>query len=336
MAAPKRTFKPVDMARRGARKLGKLVGPEGRYVYRYRHPSGPPTDGYNLLRHCGASWAAAEIGRRHADLAPTLKAAERAMDWLLERHVVAFGDHLCVEEDGVTKLGGAGLAILALVEVDAGRGEARYVDAARGLAGFILDQRLASGDFKHMLGVADGAVRDFRSEYYTGEALFGLARLAEATGETAWLDAALASARKLAAEDYGVKQQSHWMLYALEKMYALSNEPWLHAHAAKIVEHIVTHDAYRARRKSTPIACRTEGLMAFLRMGPGPSIHNAVPLGGAALATVKDNLKLQARAFRPNGAFVEGDSSDWVQIDYIQHNISGFHAFHEQFQSAAA
>ncbi len=336
MAAPKRSFQPREIAQRGARKLGKLVRADGRFTYRYRHPGGAPTDTYNMLRHCGSTWAAAEIAGSTDGLAETRAAAARANDWLLAHHVVPFGDHLCVEEKGVTKLGGAGLAILALLEVRAWRGDDRALDAARGLGGFILSQRIAGGDFHHMIGLDDGKVRDFRSDYYTGEALFGLARLAEVTGEAAWLDAAVASARRLADEDYGVRQHSHWMLYALEKMYALSPAPGLYSHAAKIVEDIVRNPAYRERRQSTPIACRTEGVLAFLRMGPGPSIQDAVPLGGAALATVQENLKRQSRWFKPNGAFVEGDSSDWVQIDYIQHNISGFHAFAEQFQSAAA
>ena len=102
--------------------------------------------------------------------------------------------------------------------------------------------------------------------YYTGEALLALLALYKMTREEQWLDAVRDIESELALEDYGVQEQSHWMLYSLELLSQFEASPLYFQHAEKIVLHILDHPQYLSWERSTPIACRSEGLLAFLRM----------------------------------------------------------------------
>src|SRR5262249_51214865 len=144
------------------------------------------------------------------------------------------GNARCVVENNSVKLGGAGLAILALVEFAEATRQNSVVEVARGLGEYILLQRKPDGDFIHKRNFWTDEPKTFVSEYYTGEALFGLLRLFHATGDRRWLDEAKSSELRLAERDYGVVQQSHWMLYALEQFHSVDPLPVYREHARRI------------------------------------------------------------------------------------------------------
>lgn len=82
------------------------------------------------------------------------------------------------------------------------------------------------------------------------------------------------------------------------------------------------------------MACRTEGLLAFVRMTPPKSSDSSNRVD--ALKCIEENLARQLIFQTADGAFTRGggDRRDQeVRIDYIQHNISAFLHFSQLEQS---
>lgn len=322
---------PRTVAIEGAQCLARLVDRRGKFLYRYDADSPGPSSGYNILRHCGTIWAMTEVANQAGPLPEVLAAARRATDWLIERHIRPYGTTTtrCVVAGDNVKLGGNGLAILALLEVAAATGEERLAALARELAGYIALQRQPDGNFAHKRRYSTDEILPFHSDYYTGEALFGLLRLAAAAGEGQWLEVAEDSEKLLAAGRYGVAQQSHWMLYALEQLHRFRPAALYREHAKAIADDILNLPAYRETYRSTPIACRSEGLLAFLRLcetvpkdaADRPAFDRAA---ASCRGVIHENLELQLGYRRPNGSFISGRDKSEVRIDYIQHNISSF------------
>jgi hypothetical protein len=257
-------------------------------------------------------------------------ACRLALDYLFReflRHTGA-SDTQCVVEKNMVKLGGNGLAILAILACHKLSPDQSLLSAAGGLGRYIVGQMRPDRDFHHKRSFPDGKLQEFRSGYYTGEALFALASLYETTGEREWLDKALGSEFALAGCGYGIEEQSHWCLYAIDKLHQFEPLPELYEHGRRIVEHIIEYPAYRDRKQSTPTACRSEGMLAFLRMASRVDIAGDRAFRERCLAEVEENLRLQLQFRRPDGAFVQGEGKSLVRIDFIQHNLSSFLDYH--------
>jgi hypothetical protein len=268
-----------------------------------------------------------EVANRLGPMPEVVDAAARAMEWLIAEAILPYRDGTarCIVEKDNVKLGGAGLAILALVELAKAKPQERFIKLARDLGEYILLQRRADGDFVHKRNFWNDRPDSFVSEYYTGEALFGLLRLYDATGEARWFEEAKSSELQLAERRYGVAQQSHWMLYALEQFHRIDPRPVYREHARQIVDDIIFSPLYRESNRSTPIACRSEGLLAYMRLCHQLSASDALRKELHECRTVvSQNLQLQLGYRRSDGSFIRGDGSNEVRIDYIQHNISSF------------
>lgn len=318
---------PMFIAATGAEWLAGVVNAQGKFRYRFDPDNPDATTGYNLLRHCGTIWSMVEISNQIGPIPPVVAAGRRAVQRLIDRNIWPYAkrDARCVVGADKVKLGGNGLAILALLEMVQATGLKHYITLARGLAEYIALQQLPDGDFLHKRRFSTDKPIAFRSDYYTGEALFGLLRLHDVTGESRWLEVAERSEEQLAQRGYGVAAQSHWMLYALERLHRVNPRPIYLAHARAIVDDIVAKPGYRATDRSTPIACRSEGLLAYIRLcrrlpkSPELDAHIADCIG-----VVRDNLQLQLKYRQADGTFVRGAGSREVRIDYVQHNISSF------------
>lgn len=321
---------PDETAMSGANKLASLVRKKGRFQYRYDAATGERLGGYNILRHCGAIWSIADAASETPKPAGLLSTCRLALDYLFREYLRHTGatDVQCVVEKDMVKLGGNGLAILAMLACHKQAPDESLFAAAGDLGRYILGQARRDKDFDHKRSFPDGKLQSFRSGYYTGEALFGLACLYEATGERNWLDIALESEIALAGRDYGVEEQSHWCLYEIDKLHQFEPMPELYEHGRRIVEHIIEYPAYRDRNQSTPTACRSEGMLAFLRMASRVDIAADRTFRERCLAEVEENLRLQLQFRRPDGAFVQGEGKSLVRIDFIQHNLSSFLDYH--------
>ncbi|MBL9074711.1 hypothetical protein [Tabrizicola sp.] len=314
--------------------LAQITLPGGRFIY--AHEVGDTDqrhDGYNLLRHSGTLWFMAramnETGAAPTDA--TLDAIRRATGFLgrkLEPAPWARPDQpsLALVGKGMVKLGGIGLGLLALAEV--GRIVAlqgSLTDLPLGLdetvarlRRYALDE-IDGNDFRHKRVLATGEVTTFRSDYYTGEAIFGLLL----TGST---DADLTRVTTgLMRRGYGWAQQSHWMAYAACEAVERDLVPKTlgATYLTGLMEAILGDALYRYRRQSTPIACRTEALTRVLLLARRlPGLLSA-DLLARVRAHAAENLSLQLDWYK-EGQFRQGDGSQRVQIDYIQHNATAF------------
>lgn len=325
----------LNTATSGAICLAQLADRHGRFKYRFDPVSGSVAEGYNVLRHCGAVWAMLDVGERIGRPKDVLEAGTRAVTYLLNEFLKFSPDyrHGCIVENNSVKLGGNALAILAILSVYRATGDDILKTLATSLGKYMLKDLKPDGDFVHKRYLASGKISDFKSMYYTGEALLALLYLFDASGDEFWLDAAIHSENALAAKDYGVKEQSHWMLYALERLCLYRWSETHAGHATKIAKHILNFPEYRSWGRSTPTACRSEGLLAFVRLLDQGKYNNEVAeLRDPCMEAIDFNLGEQLRFQLETGAFVRGGEDqrkNEVRIDYIQHNISAFLYRHE-------
>lgn len=320
-------MEPLEVAHTGAVCLGNLVQEDGSFKYRYDSQSVSLLAGYNVLRHAGAVWAMLDV-YRDISAKPILEGGKKASFYLLDTYLRFFRNYnnVCICEDNTIKLGGNALSALALLSLFEITDDSFLLVVAEQLAHFMLNQRKENGELIHKRYFRSGKISSFQSMYYTGEALLALLVLYKRTQKTQWYDAVREIEKKLAAEDYGVEEQSHWMLYSLELLSNYKASSLYYRHAEKIVFHILETPEYLSWERSTPIACRSEGLLAFIRM-KRPDNFDDKSLRERCLEQIKFNLKRQMDFRLPDGSFIRGGNDprkNEVRIDYIQHNISSF------------
>ena len=318
---------PLEIAYSGANCLKDLVQSDGRFKYRYDSQNTTSLDGYNVLRHAGAIWSMLDVYRDVTDKT-LLAGGRKATCYLLDTYLRFFHDYnnACICEDNKIKLGGNALSTLALLSLFELTQDHFLLAVAEQLCQFVLTQRLENGALVHKRYFLSGKISDFTSMYYTGEALLALLVLYQLTHRKQLLDAVLEIENELAVADYGVDGQSHWMLYSLELLSHFHGSAIFYRHAEKIVKHILENPEYLSWERSTPIACRTEGLLAFLRMRRPADVDDGA-LCEKCLEQVKTNLMRQLAFRLPDGSFIRGGRDhrkNEVRIDYIQHNTSAF------------
>jgi hypothetical protein len=313
------------IAHSGAAHLADLVGADGRFVYRYMLPDPSIRDGvYSNVRHLGALWAMLDW-EREAGCTDVLAAAiERVAGYAASAIFVPFGatDELCVLDEGVIKLGGPALGISASCALYRRSADPDQLDRALRLGRYVARQRRADGDFVHIV-IPGRIAREHptRADMLTGQAVLALALLGETSGDASWTELARDSAMKLERQNHGVASGSHWMLYALEALHAVQPQQWLLDYAQRIAAAIAA-PRWSSVSHSTPIACATEGLLAFARMSPP-----GAPARAEALKVIRRNLRHQLRFHDRGGAFVRSLDMPEVRIDYIMHNVIGFLGF---------
>jgi hypothetical protein len=334
------TSNAEELVRACVAHLLSLLDGSGRFVYahRFMHPE-EALSGYNLLRHCGTVWFMCKAIRT-LGIEPSADEKQRLRSALgfiqaLTREPTWAGEparRLCLTSDDVVKLGGVGLSALMIREYAVLEGTlhqeplvALYPGGPEttltGLENYLVSQ-LEGDDFIHKRTFSTGAVHPFRSAYYTGEALFALMR---SSRQVPRIRTAM---EKLLDADYGLPQQSHWMAYAACASIKVGycDEKKTAAYIARLLDSIVSDEAYRERHDSTPIACRTEALVEILQTHQaGNYLTECLPQSAvdAATTAATENLNLQLEYYGA-GQFKGGRTSDTVQIDYIQHNGASF------------
>ena len=315
--------KALAVARGGGALLAELVEPDGRFLYRYMLPDPSIRDAvYSNERHIGALWAMLDWEREEGFADGLSEAINTAAGYMTSSILQPYGstDFLCVGDEGVIKLGGPAVGTVVSVGLHRRTGDAAHLDRATRLAGYVASQRQSDGDFVHIrIPGRISRPHPTRSDMYTGQAVLGLTILSEATGDISWIDLAFDSARKLAAHDHGVAGQSHWMLYAVEALHRSRPEVWLLDYALRIATSIMSDTSFRASLESTPVACRTEGLLAFARLAAATGDDYS-----EALKHIRRNLRRQLKFHDRSGAFVRSLQMPEVRIDYIVHNVIGF------------
>lgn len=317
-------FNSLEIAHQGAIGLAGLMQFDGSFRYRFCSQTDRNFSGYNALRHAGAIWSLLDVYNETGDKL-LLDSSRRGITFMLNSYLRYFRDfkNMCICENNKIKLGGNALSALALVSFHEISGEEELLQYAEQLCTFMLRERDKNGQLIHKRYFTSGRISDFHSMYYTGEALLAILTLARKSKKSKWNNTAEQILADL-APDYGVDEQSHWMLYSLELLFSLTQSLATYRHAREIVRNILEKPKYLEWKRSTPIACRTEGLLAFLRIN-GP--ENDTKLREKCWKQVESNLEQQLHYRLDNGLFIRGGGDrrhNEIRIDYTQHNISSF------------
>ena len=311
---------------RAARHIVRLMRPTGRFIYCYDSEARVQLPGYNVLRHCGTIWAVGTAAEAGLVLPETAVALQPALASVLALQTGLRPDGtMYVHEQGEVKLGANALAVLALCTMPQARDRAGTL---RRLCGYIEQQADGPDDFVHKRRQDTMAALPFRSDYYTGEALFAVVMAARLLDDGEMLDGAERRLHSLVARRYGIAEQSHWMMYAVAALHEMRPAKALAGYACHLTSAIIDGAGYRAGGACTPVACRTEALLAATSM-----LRRYLPAGERLLAdaraVIEENLTIQLACMEPDGGFRCDPQTPVVRIDYIQHNLASFVAYEQ-------
>jgi uncharacterized protein YyaL (SSP411 family) len=340
----------LDSAKLGANYLITATNADGSFDYEYDALNDTYSSSYNILRHSGTIYSMLQIYdvTRNQEL---LTAAEKAIDYLLS-HKKSYLDntYVIVEKDEI-KLGGNALAILALTEHVKTTNNQDYLQDCQELARFINYSQKESGEFISKRYYSTGEISDFVSGYYPGEALLALCRLYSLDGDETWLDIAEKGAKYLInIRDAGIKTNDlthdHWLTMSLNELYRYRNDELYYNHCMRLAESIMHAQrdnedkmskypewlgSYYTPPRSTPTACRSEGLVAAYHLANDQGDNETAE---RILKSLKLGIEFQLRCqFKQEdvedlpdpdhalGGF-HGYLNDYeIRIDYVQHNI---------------
>lgn len=339
-------------ARRGGDYLLRHQHDDGSFDYSYEPKKDTYNDDYNLLRHAGSCYALVELFQATEDRR-YLEASRRGLENLLTEHArppkeedAAAGFETIVSPDDEAKLGGTALTVLAIVQYQRASGDDGWAERAARLARFLLHQQEENGYFQSKYFYGEPDPKPFESIYYPGEAILALVRLYGVDPRPQWLATARRGADWLIdGRDAGKSTKDlphdHWLLIALDELYAVTGDERYAAHAARIAAAIVGAQRKSSSQldwigsfydppRSTPTATRAEALVAMhrlaVRRGDDPSAYLEALLRMAAFQrrcqlTLESSLYL-ARPDLALGGFRRSLTNWEVRIDYVQHNLS--------------
>lgn len=343
----------MEAARLSAGYLARNIDDKGRFNYLYDPLKDTRPEGYNILRHSGTIYSMLEYYELAKDQA-ILQAAEKALLYLGSsiKNTRKGGIGMAVVvEDNEVKLGGNALGAIAIAKYMEVTGNRKYLPLLQQLGEWILSVQEKDGDFGvHKQRFSDGAISDFRSAYYPGEAILALMRIHHLDPRSKWLDGASRGARYLVlARDKGLKDHElphdHWLLYGLEELYRLDKDPVFLEHAMRISREIVRvqnrnsvfpdwDGGFSNDPRSTPASTRMEGLGAAYRMASGAGMSDEAEkiLGSLLLGTSfisRNQIGPSWAMYMKNpeaslGGVRESLTRFEVRIDYVQHALSAF------------
>lgn len=357
---------------RAARYLASLCGEDGRFRYQgHLDPQVvyPPT--YNELRHAGAIYALAQYCEQLPDgeaREAALQAAKRAAGFLRERCIGPVNNNRNLQAvwssaeivgepiPRQAKLGGTGLALIALLSVERIEPGFTPLEQLRGLGQFLVFMQKSDGDFYSKFFPDTGRNDAWQSMYYPGEAALGLLMLHAADPSPQWMRAATRALDYLAhstPRDVAT-QPDHWYLLATCKLLSdAGNEvpppqrDLLLHHARRVCRDMMSDQSrqvddpmisgcFTPDGRSCPSATRLEGLQAALIFLPANepdlrvSIEYSVHQGTRFLLRCQVTEGPHAGAFphvmqgyRPQSpATAEAADPGEIRVDYVQHALS--------------
>jgi len=351
--------------------LVRVVDDDGRFAYIVRRDGVVKRPRYNALRHAGTLYAMASA-QKHTPNDAQHAAIARATEWMRRELVAPVpGDPAMLavwswKEGAVAtraeaKLGGAGLALVALTSAAAAGVIENDAELLTALGRFVIFMQRDDGSFYSKMfpkpGQPPRTARNaqWTSLYYPGEAALGLVMLGEqAANEGAWRRAAEDALLYLATRRAGRGRDvppDHWALLASERLLRRSDvsttaRAALVAHSVQIAESMIAtresmDPSTQARGdltgdgRTTPTATRLEGLLAALR-SLDPQTHGPLRsrIRKAVDAGVRFLIDAQIGAGPHRGGVPRTvDPNDRrapeIRIDYVQHALSAWLAYLE-------
>jgi hypothetical protein len=346
----------IDRAALGAEWLAGVTRADGSFYYEYDPDDDEyEDDEYNEVRHAGTAYAlfTAYGAREDPDV---LEAAEGAARYIEESSHAASGHPgRAYLYQGRLKLGGQALALVALLERRRVLGDTAHDDLIGDLAEFMTAMELpdAPGRYYQFYEMeTDELLLEPASNFYPGEALLALTRLAQQFPDGAYLEAATRAAAYLIYEKDGdipaagqIPREDHWLTIALGELYRLDPRPeyrqvaYMQADSMVANQHTDDDLPMRigapARQRPinyTSVATKGEALVAAWAL----AVHAGDGDRAARYATAtRRNLQFQLRVqfteentqlFSEPEAAIGGwgrnDLDSTIRIDFVQHNVS--------------
>ncbi len=326
--------------------LEDQVQEDGSFIYGMYPRFDNDIDNYNIVRHASTLWSLVCRYR----LAPDGELAEkieRAIGFMLDYAVYDSQGRAYIYEErsDEIKLGGCGVAVVALTEyMDVFQNE-NYRDVCRALGRGILsmlDQD--SGEYYHVLNGDFTRKEEYRIVYYDGEATFALCRLYSLTGEPIWLEAAKSAVAHFIEADY-TRHKDHWVAYSMNEItkHITDNEEYYAfalANAQKNLQVIYERD--------TTYHTYLEMLMATFEVYDR-AVEHGIAVDDFDLRMFLETISTRANRqlngyFYPEYAmymknpkrilntFMVRHDGYRVRIDDVQHNIGGYYLFFKNYE----
>ncbi|GIP35229.1 hypothetical protein [Paenibacillus sp. J2TS4] len=333
--------------------LANQVGPNGKFIYGYFPSFNRQIRFYNMLRHASTTYSMIEAYEvtRNDQLASHI---QRACDYLIKEgieFVQGRGTETLAyvverESGNEIKLGANAAAILALSKFTSVFQTSQFRGVMTALAnGIVAMQDPDSGGFVHVLNFPDLSVKDkFRIVYYDGEAAFALMRLYAIDQNPKWLHTVEKAFAYFIKNDYW-KYHDHWLSYCTNELTEYRPLKEYFEFGIKNVEKKLDFILHR----DTTYPTFLELLMASYKM-----IRKMKSLGMEDLLEEFDHDKLMAAIegrvrhqlngyFFPEvamyfknpqtiaGSFYIRHHSFRCRIDDVEHNISGYYNYYNEF-----
>lgn len=354
--------------------------PDGQFVYRqYLEPRNEPKRKYNMLRHAGTLYALARYFRwqpKHATWDVLMRGnrfmrqAIRSLPAHPEKYAL-WSEASVTGQRGptVAKLGGTGLALVAMASIHQIDARVVSLQEMQRLARFLCYMQKPNGSFhSKYIPTNQGRSDNFVSLYYPGEATLGLIMLYQMDSNPKWLQAAIQSLTYLAQKRRGQKrlEADHWSLLATAELMKCGNIPdgpgelgpdgLFIDHAVRICRSILScqprllpgtseYGGFVKDGRTCPTATRLEGLIACRTWLPESDFHPEARWERAVLQGIRFVLRSQIKSGRLLGGipraikrWPEGNLNfdpsfnrrvGEVRIDYVQHALSALISYHE-------
>lgn len=199
--------------------LNRQILKNGKFIYGYFPPYHATMTSYNILRHTGTLWSmmcAYEVTEDDS----LIETVNKAIGYLLTQIIYMDDETAFVVEkkSNEIKLGGNGVAIIALSKHMEVFGNQNFTEIIRKLAnGILYMQNKETGKMTHVLNSDDYTVKEeTRTVYYDGESSYALIKAYDISNDGKYLDAARLSIDYFIEKDY-VIYRDHWLAYAMNE-----------------------------------------------------------------------------------------------------------------------
>ncbi len=233
---------------------------DGKILYVWRPNQRKASRKFNMLRHAGSIYAMSQIYQESKD-PELLKTIQSAIGFVL-RHLAPFmgrDDALCVAVNGSVKLGGGGLALVALSTYTRATGDRTHLPVMRKIAAYLISEQREDGSFLSKRKYPSFKETSFVSGYYPGETILGLTMLYELDPDPRWIDTADKGLDYLVNNrDKGIAisnlTHDHWLVIGMERFAKIRHNPGYIEHAFNIVKSMLR----RQRKMPNEVAASAE------------------------------------------------------------------------------
>jgi hypothetical protein len=343
--------------RAGGDYLARMTDAQGMFTYLYDPVADQKLKGYGLLRHAGSIYALMEA-YEELRVPEWLAKARLALDYMKTRIKPTPEGSYLLDNTGEEqqKVGGSGLALIALAKYAEATGDLGDLQTMRELARLILHQQYPDGHFRDNADLMredeslQGKKLAKEVPYFPGEAALGLVRLYALDPQPSFLAGARGGVDFLihvrdAHDDLKTQNHDHWQSYALHDLYVLTGDKAYLDQAEKIAHAILlgektpdtaAHPDYVGtfydEGETTPTSTRLEALASTMQLSRFAGVDESWMAPAAMqLACFMRGQQLDAESvfFVKDPAKAIGgvreslDNSD-VRIDYVQHAMSAW------------